>query len=118
MIWGSLDNQKLISEGQFFCLKCNNIRHYLQNRASRYFTLFSIPLVKTMTVSESVECQDCKFVYEPKILEPGTQQILKMEAISKYSLQRGNPLDDVKSQLIDAGADTEIAEVIINKVLM
>jgi hypothetical protein len=116
-IWGSTEKLEHISEGQFFCLKCTNIRHYKQQRVASYFTLFSIPLIKTKTLDEYVECQNCGSGYEPKILETGSQQMLKMEAISKYSLQRGAPVDEVKSQLIEAGANAEIADVIIKKVL-
>lgn len=118
VILGSIEKQQQISEGQFFCQKCNNIRPYKWQRASSYFTFFFIPLIKTKTLAEFVECQVCKSYYAPKILEPGSQQILKMEAISKYSLQRGTSLDEVKVQLIEAGADEEVAEKIIEKVMV
>ena len=117
VILGSTEKQQKVSEGLFFCLKCNNIRHYTQTRTSRYLSLFFILLFKTETLYEIVECQDCKNGYDPKILEPGSQQMLKMEAITKYSLHRGTPPDEVKSQLIEAGANAETAEVIIRKVL-
>jgi len=117
MIWGSKEKQELISEGKFFCPKCNNIRNYQQKRISIYFTLFFIPLFRTKTLGETVECQVCKNGDEAAILDPGSQQMLKMEAISKYSLQRGAPPDEVKSQLIEAGAQPEMAEVIVNRVL-
>ena len=117
VILGSRERQQQISEGQFFCLKCNNIRPYQQKRVSIYFTLFFILLFRTKTLYEIVECQVCKNGYEPKILEPGSQQMLKMEAITKYSLHRGTPLDEVKSQLNEAGANAEIADIIIKKVL-
>lgn len=115
VIWGSREKQELVSEGQFFCPNCKKIRHYRQKRVARYFTLFFIPLVKTKTLGEFVECEVCKDGDEAAILDPGSQQMLKMEAISKYSLQRGAPPDEVKSQLIEAGANPEIAEVIITK---
>jgi hypothetical protein len=117
VILGSCEKQKQISVGKFFCLTCNNIRYYKQKCISKYITLFSIPLFKIKTLYKSVECQDCKNGYEPNILEPESQQILKMEAISKYSLKRGAPVEDVKTQLIEAGADAEVAEGIIHKVL-
>jgi hypothetical protein len=117
VILGSCEKQKQISMGKFFCLTCNNIRSYKQKCISKYITLFSIPLFKTKTLYKSVECQVCKNGYEPNILEPDSQQMLKMEAITKYSLHRGAAVDDVKSQLIEAGANAEIADVIIKKVL-
>ncbi len=116
VILGSIEKQQQISEGQFFCQRCNNIRPYKRQRASSYFTFFYIPLIKIKTLAEFVECQVCKSYYVTKILEPGSQQMLKMEAISKYSIQRGTPVDEVKVQLIEAGADEEIAEKIIERV--
>jgi hypothetical protein len=117
VIWGSKEKQELISEGQFFCPKCKKIRHYQRKRVARYFTLFFFPLFRTKNLGEFVECEVCKDGDSATVLEPGSQQLLKMEAISKYSLQRGAPLDEVKSQLIEAGANAETAEVIIRKVL-
>jgi hypothetical protein len=117
VILGSIEKQRQISEGHFFCQKCNNISPYKRQRASSYFALFLIPLIKIKTLAEYVECQVCKSYYGPKILEPGSQQMLKMEAISKCSLQRGTSLDEVKVQLIDAGADEEVAERIIERVM-
>ena len=117
VILGSIEKQRQVSEGKFFCQKCNNIRPYKRQHAASYFTLFFIPLMKTKTLADYVECQVCKSYYAPKILEPGSQEMLKMEAISKYSLQRGTSLDEVKIQLIEAGADEEIAERIIEKVM-
>ena len=116
-ILGSLEKKRQISEGKFFCQSCNNIRPYKRQRTARFFTLFLIPLIKTKTLADFVECQVCKSYYAPNILEPGSQQMLKMEAISKYSIKRGTSLDEVKIQLIEAGADEEIAERIIEKVM-
>lgn len=116
-ILGSIEKQRQISEGKFFCQNCNNIRPFERQRRSSYFTLFLIPLIKTKSLADYVECMVCKSHFAPKILEPGSQQMLKMEAISKYSLKRGTSLDDVKIQLIEAGADEEIAERIIEKVM-
>jgi len=43
--------------------------------------------------------------------------MLKMVAITKYSLLRGTPLDDVKSRLVGAGANNDVVDVIIQKAL-
>ena len=117
LIWGLKGKQQLLSEGQFFCPKCNNIRHYKQKSVSRYFTLFFVPLFPLKKLGEYVECQSCKCGYETKVLEPASQQLLKMVAITKYSLLRGTPLDDVKSRLMEAGAKGETVDVIIEKAL-
>jgi hypothetical protein len=106
-IWGSKGTQELISEGKFFCPKCNSVRRYKQKRVSMY----------TKPTGEFVECQVCKNRFEPKILEPGSQHMLKMVAITKYSLLRGVPLNDIKSRLMGAGTKSETVEAIIQKAL-
>jgi hypothetical protein len=106
-IWGSEGKQELISEGKFFCPKCNNVRRYKLNRDTRY----------TKLTGEFVECQVCKNGFEPEILQPGPQQMLKIVAITKYSLLRGTPLNEIKSRLIGAGTNDETVDAIIQKAL-
>ena len=87
IILGSCEKQDHASIGKFFCRKCNELRCYEQRSVSRYLTLFSIPLIKTKTLHESVECQVCNTGYELDMLEPGSQQMLNIKTVSKYSLQ-------------------------------
>jgi hypothetical protein len=117
IIWDAKGRQQLVGQGQFFCPHCDNIRPYKQKRVSEYFTLFVIPLFKIKTLGEYVECQGCKNSYDTQVLEPGSQQMQKMVAITKYSLLRGTPLDDVKSRLVGAGANDETVDLIIQKAL-
>jgi hypothetical protein len=43
--------------------------------------------------------------------------MLKMVAITRYSLLRGTSLNDIKSRLIGAGTNGETVDVIIQKAL-
>ena len=40
LIWGSKGKEKELSQGQFFCPKCNVLRPYKQKRVSKMFTLY------------------------------------------------------------------------------
>ncbi len=113
IIWGSKGKEKLLSEGLFFCPKCITVRSYKQKRVSKYFTLYFIPLFETKNLGEIVECQICKSGYGPKILEPSSQEMLKVAASTRYSILHGTSLTDVKSKLIGAGTTSEIADQII-----
>jgi hypothetical protein len=113
IIWGSKGKEKLLSEGLFFCPKCRTDRSYKQKRVSKYFTFYFIPLFETKNLGEFVECQVCKSGYDPKILEPNSQGMLKVVASTRYSLLHGTSLTEVKSQLVGAGVTEGIADQII-----
>ncbi len=113
IIWGTKGRQKELAQGTFYCPKCNDIRPYIRKRASRYFTLYFIPLFETKNLGEFVECQTCKSNFDPKVLEPDSQKMLKVVAATRYALLHGTAPAQMKSQLMDAGADDQTADKII-----
>ena len=113
LIWGSKGREKELSQGQFFCPKCNDLRPYKQKRASKMFTLYFIPLFETKNLGEFVECQVCRSGFDPKILEPANQSMFKLVAGSRYELLHGWTPADVKAKLIEMGAPEETANQII-----
>jgi transcription elongation factor Elf1 len=76
-IWGSKWQEQQLSQGTFFCPKCNDLRPYTRKQASRYFTLYVIPLFETKNIREYVECQVCQSGFHPQILEPSNQAYFK-----------------------------------------
>jgi hypothetical protein len=113
IIFGSKGQQKEIAQGTFYCPKCNDIRPYKQKRASKYFTLYFIPLFETKNLGEFVECQACRTTFDPKILEPNSQAMLRLVASTRYALLHGTPPNEMKSQLMQSGADSQTADRII-----
>jgi hypothetical protein len=113
LIWGSKGKEKELSQGQFFCPKCNDLRPYKQKRVSKMFTLYFIPLFETKNLGEFVECQVCKSGFDPQILEPNNQTMFKIVAASRYELLHGNAPADVKAKLMAMGASEESANNII-----
>ncbi len=114
LIWGSKGREKVLSEGEFFCPKCNELKGYKHKRVSKYFTLYFIPLFETKNLGEFVECQACKNGFDPQILEPDNQGMFKLVAAVCYELLHGASPTDVKAKLIeiggtDAGANNIIA---------
>ena len=75
LIWGSKGREKQLSQGQFFCLKCNGLRPDKEKRVSKMFTLYFIPLFETKNLGEFVEYQVCRSGFDPHILEPASQII-------------------------------------------
>ena len=113
IIWGSKGRQKELAEGTFYCPKCNDNRPYKKKRATRYFTLYFIPLFETKNLGEFVECQVCKTNFDPKVLEPGWQNTLKIVAATRYALLHGTSPDQARAELVKAGAAPETADKII-----
>lgn len=68
IIYGHKSREIEVSSGQFHCPKCDDQRPYIHKQVARYFTLFFIPLFKTKTLGEYVECQVCRRAFKPEIL--------------------------------------------------
>ena len=114
LIWGSRGREKALSQGQFFCPKCNDLRPYIQKKVSKMFTLYFVPLFETKNLGEFVECQVCKSGFDPKILEPSNQGLFKIVAAARYELLHGTSPADVKTKLIEMGASEEGANNILS----
>lgn len=113
LIWGSKGKEKEISQGQFFCPKCGDLRPYKHKRVSKYFTLYFIPLFETKNLGEVVECQICSSGFDPKILEPDNQTLFKIVAASRYEMLHGKSPAEVKAKLMEIGASEVGADNII-----
>lgn len=113
VIWGSKGKEKEISQGQFFCPKCDTLRPYKHKRISKYFTLYFIPLFETQNLGEVVECQVCNGGYNPDILDPSNQGMFKIVSATRYELLHGTSPMDAKSKLIGMGMADEMANVVI-----
>ena len=71
IIWGSKGKTKVAERGTFMCPTCNSLQRYEHHVTGKYFTLYFIPLFKTKTLGEYVECQSCFMTFKPEVLEYG-----------------------------------------------
>lgn len=71
IIWGSKGKTKVAGRGTFFCPGCKSLQPYEHYVAGKYFTLYFIPLFKTKTLGEYVECKTCSMTFKPEVLEYG-----------------------------------------------
>jgi len=67
-------------EGNFYCPSCKETQEYQLKRSASYFTLFFIPLFQIRNHGEIVECQNCKTIYKPDILNYSREEL---EALNK-----------------------------------
>ncbi len=75
IIWGSKGREKKVSEGTFFCPGCKSNVAYEQRKASRWFTLYFIPVFPMETVGEWVRCRTCQGEFNMNILELSREEI-------------------------------------------
>ena len=111
--WGSKEREKELSQGQFFCPKCNLLRPYKQKPVSKTFTPYFIPLFETKNPSEAVECQVCESGFDPKVLEPAHQSLFKLAAATRYELLHGASPDEARSRLEAVGLQDDMVEAIL-----
>ena len=118
IIWGTRVRYKDLGEGEFFCPRCQMKRPYKHKKATRYFTLYFIPLIPMGQLGELVECQACKTAYETSVLQlrPGPQpsgaKTNDASALMKNIPARvrgGDPLEYIVRDLTAAGLDLDVA---------
>jgi zinc-ribbon family len=113
LIWESKGREKELSQGQFFCPKCNVLRPYQQTPVPKMFTFYFIPLFETKNLGEAVECQVCKNGFDPKVLEPAHQGMFKLAAATRYELLHGTSPDEARGRLEAVGLQDEMVDAIL-----
>ena len=117
IIFGTKIRQQVVDEGEFFCPKCQTQRHYLRKKASRYFSLYFIPVIPIGKLGEFVECQTCGVAFEPVVLERRfvRQRQLSREDLTRMVnsldtlLQQGRAVELLVRDLTGAGLDRDVA---------
>jgi hypothetical protein len=120
IVFGTRPKYKTIGEGQFFCPRCQQIREYKHKQATRYFTLYFIPVIPMGKMGEIVECQTCHAMFEPFLLQAKPQPAQPRANLAQIlntlgeRLSRGEPLEYLMRDLTAAGLDRDIAMQMIN----
>jgi uncharacterized OB-fold protein len=117
IIFGTRVRHSVIGEGQFFCPKCQAKRAYKHKRASRYFTLYFVPLIPMGKLGEFVECQTCGIAFETAVLQlkappqPRSAPINLAALINELParLNAGTPVEYVVRDLTAAGVERQTA---------
>ncbi len=73
LIWGFKTRTKPVGSGTFHCPRCRAMRSYEWKRVDRYFTLYFIPVFRTKTLLDYVECGACLQTYKPAVLDAAVQ---------------------------------------------
>jgi hypothetical protein len=68
IIWGSRGVSKTLVTGSFYCPACTDTRDFEHKKATRFFTLYFIPLIPMGDLGEYVECGTCKRTFVTDVL--------------------------------------------------
>jgi len=125
LIFGSGSRKKKIGEGEFFCPKCETRRVYHHKKATRYFTLYFIPLIPMGDLGEFIECQTCKTAFQMGVLSlrapsaaapTAARQTNAAQLLNAISdrLDRGEPVEYLVRDMTAAGMDRDVALKTVN----
>jgi transcription elongation factor Elf1 len=122
IIFGTRVRHKVIGEGKFFCPKCQTQRPYQHKRASRYFTLYFLPVFPMGKMGEFIECQMCGTAFEMSVLNiKGPVQLRPQQATLAQlinsvpeRLKAGVPVEYLLRDLTAANVDRDVALNMIN----
>lgn len=117
IIFGSRAKNKTLDEGQFFCPRCQAQRAYKHQQATRYFTLYFIPLIPMGKMGEFIECQGCGAAFEMSVLQQKPARLPQQIALPLAQminsiparLRSGSPVEYMVRDLTMAGLDRDAA---------
>lgn len=110
IVWGSQGRKTVLSNGVFQCPQCGPGAQFAHIQLDKYFTLFWIPLFKTQTLGQFVECQHCKQAWNMHVLN--LRQLSPHEQMVQWfrqDLQSGTPIKMALRKAMAAGTAEEIA---------
>ena len=70
IIFGTNIIETVIKTGTFHCPNCRTERNYRLKRDNRYFHLFFVPLFKSDSLDDSLDCTFCRTSYIPGTVLP------------------------------------------------
>lgn len=115
IIWGSKGKTKVKSKGSFLCPVCKSQQRYEHHVVGKYFTLYFIPLFKTKTIGEYIECKNCYMTFKPEVLDWSRGRAQAQAEINevindiKEQLNSGVPIEIILHAFLEKGFDKDIA---------
>lgn len=109
----SANNEESFFQAYFYCPKCGDQRPYNVRSASVGFTFYYISLFEMEKLDKFVVCQVCKNGFNPKILKPGNQSLLKLVCAAKHELMNSRSPGSLKLKLMSDGLNEEFVDKLI-----
>jgi hypothetical protein len=102
-----------VGKGFFDCPHCGTSRLYERKKATRYLTLYFIPVLPMGEAGEFIECQTCHHTFEASALDikASERKLTLVEMLNSVQtiLEDGKPVEYLLRDLTAAGLDRDVA---------
>lgn len=99
---------------KFYCPRCFTKRSYINLPISIKTAFFYIALFEGGSLDHLVECQACKKAFDPVVLEPYNQNLIKLACAARDEMLLGLSPEEMKSKLISQGQQGDFADKLIS----
>jgi len=99
---------------RFYCPRCFTQRPYIDLPLSVKTAFFYIALFAGGNLDHLVECQACKKAFDPVVLEPHNQKLIKLACTARNEMLLGVSEEEMKSRLIRQGQQGDFADKLIS----
>jgi DNA-directed RNA polymerase subunit RPC12/RpoP len=82
IIWGSTGRTTKADTGEFYCPSCRHSSPFTKMKASRWFTLYFIPLFPMENLGEWIVCSHCSGEFDAHVADMSSSEI--EQAISPW----------------------------------
>ena len=103
-----------INTNKFFCPRCFTRRPYINLPVSVKTAFFYIAMFEGTGLDHLVECQACKKAFDPMVLVPYNQNLIKLASAARDEMRLGVSPEDMKSKLISQGQKGDFADKLIS----
>ena len=98
---------------QFYCPKCCCKRPYQVRQISVGTRFYYIELFATGNLDRLIECRFCKKSFDPGVLKPNNQNLIKLAAVARARLTRGSTPEMLQDEMTSVGIQKELSEKLI-----
>lgn len=99
---------------KFYCPRCFTKRPYINLAISVKTAFFYIALFESGSLDHLVECQACKKAFDPLVLAPDNQNLIKLACAARDEMLLGLSPEDMKAKLISQGQQGDFADKLIS----
>ena len=113
LTWSLKQKDFLVSTAEFYCPSCYALRTYEIKPVSHVNEVHALPLIGTKDLTHVAECQTCKNSFDPDVLTPGNQSLLRLAVDTRRKLLDGTSPGSLKIKLMSDGFKEELVDELI-----
>jgi hypothetical protein len=103
-----------LNKDKFYCPRCFTKRPYINLPLSVKTAFYYIGLFEGGSLDHLVECQACKKAFDPRVLEPYNQNLIKLAGSARGEMLLGVSVEDMRSKLISQGQQGDFADKLLS----